>query len=185
MTGNVAKIGLQGYMSQLQRHPLRTKAITSGVLSAISDIVAQKLSGIQKLQTRRILLKLLLGCAYVAPFRHYFHMLLDKIFKGKTDTKTVAKKVAIEQLAVFPLNTILIMIYYGCIVDGRPWTQVKRKIRTDFLSLQLTAWTSGLAFGWINHKYVPLELRVVYQSLLAFCWGVFMTLRTIMVPIKP
>lgn len=33
------------------------QAITAGVLSAISDIVAQKLTGIQKLQLRRLLLK--------------------------------------------------------------------------------------------------------------------------------
>ncbi|KAJ0813734.1 hypothetical protein HanPSC8_Chr17g0777001 [Helianthus annuus] len=33
------------------------RAITAGVLSAISDIVSQKLSCIQKLQIRRILLK--------------------------------------------------------------------------------------------------------------------------------
>ncbi|KAL3596129.1 hypothetical protein D5086_007766 [Populus alba] len=33
------------------------QAITTGVLSAVSDIVAQKLSGIQKLQIKRILLK--------------------------------------------------------------------------------------------------------------------------------
>ncbi|KAH9749597.1 peroxisomal membrane protein pmp22 [Citrus sinensis] len=55
--GSIAKKGLQQYLIQLQQHPLRTKAITAGVLSAISDIVAQKLTGIQKLQLRRLLLK--------------------------------------------------------------------------------------------------------------------------------
>ena len=33
------------------------QAITAAVLSAISDIVSQKLSGIQKLQLKRLLLK--------------------------------------------------------------------------------------------------------------------------------
>uniref|UniRef100_A0A2P2KN92 Peroxisomal membrane protein PMP22 n=1 Tax=Rhizophora mucronata TaxID=61149 RepID=A0A2P2KN92_RHIMU len=62
--GSLAKKGLNQYLLQLQRHPLRTKAITAGVLSAISDIVAQKLSGIEKLQFRRLLLKV------VKPFSH-------------------------------------------------------------------------------------------------------------------
>lgn len=35
----------------------------------------------------------LLGFAYLGPFGHFFHMLLDKLFKGKKDSKTVAKKV--------------------------------------------------------------------------------------------
>ncbi|KAL3628595.1 hypothetical protein CASFOL_027641 [Castilleja foliolosa] len=50
---SIAKKGLQQYLGQLQKHPLRTKVLTAGVLSAISDIVAQKLSGIQKLQLKR------------------------------------------------------------------------------------------------------------------------------------
>lgn len=58
--GSVAKKGLQQYLAQLQQHPLRTKMITAGVLSATSDIVAQKLSGFQKLQLKRLLLKVVL-----------------------------------------------------------------------------------------------------------------------------
>ena len=33
------------------------------------------------------------GVAYLGPFGHFLHILLDKLFKGKKDTKTVAKKV--------------------------------------------------------------------------------------------
>uniref|UniRef100_A0A251RLZ6 Putative mpv17/PMP22 n=1 Tax=Helianthus annuus TaxID=4232 RepID=A0A251RLZ6_HELAN len=68
------------------------QAIIVGVLSAISDIVSQKLSGIQKLQIRRLLLKVLFGFSYLGPFGHYYHILLDKLFKGKKDSTTVAKK---------------------------------------------------------------------------------------------
>ncbi|XP_021598496.1 peroxisomal membrane protein PMP22 isoform X2 [Manihot esculenta] len=115
--GSVAKKGLQQYLLQLQHHPLRTKAITAGVLSAISDIVAQKLSGIQKLQLRRLLLKVLFGFAYLGPFGHFLHTILDKMFKGKKDTNTVAKKVALEQLTSSPWNNMLFMIYYGVVVE--------------------------------------------------------------------
>ncbi|KAE9452738.1 hypothetical protein RHGRI_004376 [Rhododendron griersonianum] len=115
--GSIAKKGLQQYLFQLQHHPLRTKAITAGVLSAISDIVAQKLSGIQKLQLRRLLLKVVFGFAYLGPFGHFLHILLDKLFKGKKDTKTVAKKVALEQLTSSPWNNFLFMVYYGLVVE--------------------------------------------------------------------
>ncbi|KAL3642378.1 hypothetical protein CASFOL_013193 [Castilleja foliolosa] len=91
--GSVAKKGLQQYLGQLQKRPLRTKVLTAGVLSAISDIVAQKRSGIQKLQLKRTFTQSeIFGAAYLGPFGHFYHMMLDKIFKGKKDTKTVAKK---------------------------------------------------------------------------------------------
>ena len=38
----------------------------------------------------------LFGFAYLGPFGHFFHMLLDKFFKGKRDPKTVAKKVLLK-----------------------------------------------------------------------------------------
>ncbi|KAF2304952.1 hypothetical protein GH714_000696 [Hevea brasiliensis] len=126
--GSVAKKGLQQYLLQLQHHPLRTKAITAGLLSAISDIVAQKLSGIQKLQLRRLLLKVLFGFAYLGPFGHFLHIILDKMFKGKKDTKTVAKKVVLEQLTSSPWNNMLFMIYYGVIVEIKLMTAIRPSI---------------------------------------------------------
>ncbi|KAL0286196.1 UNVERIFIED_CONTAM: Peroxisomal membrane protein PMP22 [Sesamum angustifolium] len=171
--GSVAKKGLQQYLIQLQQHPLRTKVITAGVLSAISDIVAQKLSGIQKLQIKRLLLKVLFGAAYLGPLGHYFHMLLDKIFKGKKDTKTVAKKVVLEQLTISPWNNMIFMIYYGFIIEGRPWIHVKSKIKKEYPTVQYTAWSFWPVVGWVNHQYIPLQFRVIVQSVVACFCGLF------------
>ncbi|KAL7142806.1 hypothetical protein ABFS83_08G149100 [Erythranthe nasuta] len=137
-------------MGSLQQHPLRTKVITAGILSAISDIVAQKLSGIKKLQIKRLLLKLLFGSAYLGPFGHYFHIMLDKIFKGKKDKTTVAKKVMLEQLTSSPWNNMVFMLYYGLVVE---------------------------VVGWINHQYVPLQSRVIVQSVVACFWAIFLNLK--------
>ncbi|KAL5578784.1 hypothetical protein UlMin_011226 [Ulmus minor] len=175
--GSLAKKGLQQYMMQLQQHPLRTKAITAGVLSAISDIVSQKLTGIQKIQLRRLILKVVFGAAYLGPFGHYFHILLDKLFKGKKDTKTVGKKVLFDQLTASPWNNLTFMLYYGLVVEGRPWHQVKSKVKTDYPKVQLTSWMFWPIVGWINFQYLPLQLRVVFQSFVGFCWGIFLNLR--------
>uniref|UniRef100_A0A6N2KHJ7 Peroxisomal membrane protein PMP22 n=1 Tax=Salix viminalis TaxID=40686 RepID=A0A6N2KHJ7_SALVM len=151
--GSVAKKGLQQYMLQLQHHPLRTKAITAGVLSALSDIVSQKLSGIQKLQIKRILLKVLFGFGYLGPFGHFLHILLDKLFKGKKDTATVAKKVAVEQLTASPWNNLVFMVYYGMVIDGRPWSQVKTKLKKEYPAVQFTSWTFWPVVGCITCTY--------------------------------
>ncbi|KAJ4838752.1 Peroxisomal membrane protein pmp22 [Turnera subulata] len=175
--GSIAKKGLQQYLLQLHHHPLRTKAITAGVLSAISDIAAQKLTGIKKLQLRRLLLKVLFGFAYLGPFGHFLHILLDKIFKGKKDTKTVAKKVTLEQLTSSPWNNLVFMIYYGLVIEGRPWTHVKAKVRKDYPSVQFTSWTFWPVVSWVNHQYVPLQFRVIFQSIIACGWGIFLNLQ--------
>ncbi|XP_038985226.1 peroxisomal membrane protein PMP22-like [Phoenix dactylifera] len=175
--GEIAKKGWEQYMRQLQLHPLRTKAITAGVLAGVSDSVAQKLSGIQRLQLRRLLLKVLFGFAYGGPFGHFLHKLLDIIFKGKKDKKTVAKKVLLEQMTSSPWNNLLFLLYYGLIVERRPWPQVKDKVKKDYPSVQLTSWMFWPVVGWINHQYMPLQLRVVFHSFVACCWGIFLNLR--------
>ncbi|XP_058072352.1 peroxisomal membrane protein PMP22-like isoform X1 [Magnolia sinica] len=106
----------------------------------ISDTVSQKLSGFRTIQFRRLLLKVVFGFAYGGPFGHFLHKLMDMIFKGKKDSKTVAKKVLLEQLTSSPWNNLFFLIYYGLIVEGRPWPQVKYKIKKDYLSVQLTSW---------------------------------------------
>ncbi|XP_023003050.1 peroxisomal membrane protein PMP22 isoform X2 [Cucurbita maxima] len=114
---SLAKKAFEKYVSQLYQHPLRTKVITSGVLVAINDVTSQKLIGIQKLQLRRILLKVLYGCLYLGPFGHFLHQILDKIFQGKRDSKTVAKKVLVEQLTSSPLSHFVFLVYYGLIIE--------------------------------------------------------------------
>ncbi|GER44923.1 peroxisomal membrane 22 kDa family protein, partial [Striga asiatica] len=190
---SVGKMGLQKYLLQLQQHPLRTKVITAGILSAISDIVAQKLSGLPRLQLKRLLLKVIFGAAYLGPFGHFFHIALDKIFRGRKDKKTVAKKVVLEQLTSSPWNNLLFMLYYGFVIEatklvrqfsdlilmkfylhlhsitctGRPWIHVKSKIKKEYPTVQYTAWTFWPVVGWVNHQYVPLQFRVIVQSVVA------------------
>ncbi|KAL7209876.1 hypothetical protein ACSBR1_031444 [Camellia fascicularis] len=173
----IIKEGWNKYLLQLQVHPLRTKAITSGVLIGSSDIIAQKIAGVKKLQFRRVLLLMLYGLLYSGPFGHFFHKLMDMIFRGKKGNKTVAKKVLLEQLTSSPWNNILFMMYYGLVVEGRPWGSVKSKVGKDYPSVQLTAWKFWPVVGWINYQYMPLQFRVLFHSFVASCWAVFLNLR--------
>ncbi|CAN4116661.1 unnamed protein product [Withania somnifera] len=175
--GSIAKNGLQKYLIQLQQHPLRTKAITAAVLSAISDIVSQKITGIKRLQMRRLLLKVLFGFAYLGPFGHFLHLLLDKLFKGKKDSPTVAKKVLLEQVTSSPWNNLLFMIYYGLVIESRPWIQVRSNIKKEYPKVQYTSWTFWPLVSWINHQYVPLQFRVIFASIVACGWWNFLNLR--------
>ncbi|KAJ3686448.1 hypothetical protein LUZ61_015612 [Rhynchospora tenuis] len=182
--GEIVKKGWSKYMLQLQLHPLRTKMITAGVLAGISDSVAQKLSGFSKIDLRRLLLKMLFGFAYGGPCGHFVHKVLDSIFRGKRDKKTVAKKVLIEQLTLSPCTHLLFLFYYGLVAERRPWSEVKIRVRKQYPSVQVTAWMFWPIIGWINHLYMPLQLRVIFHSFVACCWGIFLNLRARTVTLK-
>ncbi|RVW71822.1 Peroxisomal membrane protein PMP22 [Vitis vinifera] len=159
-------------------------AITAGVLVGCSDVIAQKISGIKRLQLRRLILMMLYGFAYSGPFGHFLHKLMDIIFRGKKDNTTVAKKVVLEQLTSSPWNNMFFMMYYGLVVEGRGWGLVKNKVRKDYPSVQLTAWKFWPIVGWVNYQYMPLQFRVVFHSFVASCWAIFLNLKARSVAIK-
>ncbi|CAB4306507.1 unnamed protein product [Prunus armeniaca] len=111
--GSIEKKGLQQYLLQHQHQHQRlitkpSNAVNweflvipsfliptgnySGVLSAISDIVSRNSETSVKTSASRSRSGKLFGAVYLGPFGHFLHLLLDKIFKGKKDSKTVAKK---------------------------------------------------------------------------------------------
>jgi len=166
------------YLLSLQRYPLRTKAITAGVLAGSADIVAQKLAGAKKLQFKRASLLMLWGLCYSGPFGHFFHKFMDKLFPAARDSKTIVSKVIVEQLTASPWNNFLFMTYLAMVVEGRPWNSVKSHLKANYPSVQLNAWRFWPLVGLINYKYLPIQLRVLFHNLAAVCWGVFLILRS-------
>ncbi|XP_078148131.1 peroxisomal membrane protein PMP22-like [Carex rostrata] len=173
----VVKDAWSAYLKQLQLNPLRTKAITSGVLAGSSDVIAQKIAGNKKIQLRRLFLIMLYGFAYAGPFGHFLHKFMEIIFKGKKGKETTAKKVLLEQLTTSPWNNMFFMAYYGLVVERRPFSQVKSKIKNDYPTVQLTSWKLWPIVSWINYQYIPLQLRVLFHSFIASCWAVFLNLK--------
>ncbi|XP_022761155.1 peroxisomal membrane protein PMP22 [Durio zibethinus] len=181
---DIAQEAWRKYLIQLQAHPLRTKAITAGVLAGCSDLIAQKISGVRRLQLRRLLLIMLYGFAYSGPFGHFLHKLMDAIFRGKKGSKTVAKKVLLEQLTSSPWNNFFFMMYYGLVVEGRPSGLVRSKVRKDYPTVQLTAWKFWPIVGWINYQYMPQQFRVLFHSFVVSCWAIFLNLKARSIAIK-
>ncbi|THU61310.1 hypothetical protein C4D60_Mb07t21950 [Musa balbisiana] len=173
----IVTVAWQRYLQQLQAHPLRTKAITSGVLAGCSDAIAQKISGVKRLQLRRMFLLMLYGFVYAGPFGHFLHKFMERLFKGKKGKDTVAKKVLLEQLTASPWNNMFFMMYYGLVLEGRSFGLVRRKIRKDYPSVQMTSWKFWPIVGCINYQYMPLQLRVLFHSFIASCWAVFLNLK--------
>ena len=86
----------QLYLQRLESHPLLTKSLTTGVLSSVSDVVAQllkkpRLSATSsktkfQLDTESILLQFTNGTLIRGPLLHYWHSLLNRLFQ-KWDRK--------------------------------------------------------------------------------------------------
>lgn len=180
---DIVKEAWRKYLIQLQVHPLRTKAITAGVLAGCSDAIAQKISGVKRLQLKRLLLLMLFDFGYGVPFGHFLNKFLDAIFKGR-DNKSVAKKVLLEQLIFSPWINFLFMTYFGLVVEGKPWGSVMKKVRKDYPAVQFASWKVWPTVAWVNFQYVPQQFRELFFSLVASCWAIFINLKAESAAIK-
>eukprot|EP00897_Mesotaenium_endlicherianum_P002764 jgi/Mesen1/2515/ME000016S01862 len=174
---NVLAVAWHKYLRQLRQRPLETKAITSGVLAGVSDILAQKLAGGKELQMRRTVLMALFGAVYGGPSAHFVHRLLDRLFAPKGDFLSVAKKVVVEQLTYGPLCNILLMAYISLVVEGRSWHLTRRKLEKDYASVQLNGWKVWPLAALINYRYVPIQFRVLFVNIVGIFWSTFLILR--------
>ncbi|KAF3341132.1 Peroxisomal membrane protein PMP22 [Carex littledalei] len=165
----IASKAWAGYVRSLNSHPLPTKAVTAGVLTGLSDAIAQKLSGNKHIQIKRLLSMFLTGLLYMGPFDHFLHKLLDKLFHGNKK-ETIAKKVFVQEFIISPINTALFLTFYGKVVEGKSLSAVKDKVKRDLPSIQFASWRFWPFVAWFNYQFVPMQLRVLFMNTIGVGW---------------
>jgi peroxisomal membrane protein 2 len=99
----------------LHKHPLRTKAATSGLLAGCSDLAPQKLSGAKKLQLRRsLLISVVVEQLTFGPWNNFLFMLyMGLVIDGrpwhlvKNKLKTDYLLVQLSAWRVWPLVSVI------------------------------------------------------------------------------
>ncbi|KAF9677747.1 hypothetical protein SADUNF_Sadunf08G0139600 [Salix dunnii] len=147
---DVAKEAWRKYLIQLQVNPLRTKALTSGVVAGLGEALAQKISGSKKIELRKLLL---------------FSIKEWKFFNLSGFVRPI-DFLSLQQPA-----------FHALLWPGRTWALVKDKIKKDFAPVQFAAWKVGPMVAWVNNQFVPLELRVIFQCFVGLCWTIFLNLK--------
>lgn len=94
----------QAYLRQLQTNPLRTKMLTSGVLSGLQELLASYLAhDVGKhghYFSSRIPKMSLYGMFISAPLGHVLIGILQKIFAGRTSLKAKILQILVSNLIV-------------------------------------------------------------------------------------
>lgn len=177
MAVTLIKFAWTKYLNELHERPLATKGMTAGFLALLSDLLAQRLSGSRSLMLRRSLLMGLYGLLYVGPSAHFVHKFLDYVFEGRKDMNTAIKKVALEQLSYGPFCNVMAISYISAVVEGRSWSQTGRKLMATWPTVQRNGWKLWPMVCLINHKYVPLQFRVLFTNIVAVFWSTFLILQ--------
>jgi len=175
LTRGGAVPGWAAYNEALDKNPLTAKAFTSLVGWFLGDLLAQLFivkSGV--LDIRRLITLSAFGFLYHGPSGHYFYNWLDSKIPGN-DSKTVATKVAIDQILWCPIFMTVFFTYLG-LCAGDSFSTIGNKIKTDLFSACQGSWKVWPLVHAVNFKFISTKHRLVFINGVQIAFNMFLSL---------
>ncbi|CEM18202.1 unnamed protein product [Vitrella brassicaformis CCMP3155] len=174
------------YLSLLSDYPLRTKSLTCGVLSAVSDLLSQYLIQtkhhvpVEKMVfTRKSAQRqFVIGLIVRGPVLHYWFGWVERLFQKwpPQGSKTVLTKVVFDQLVFAPFFLALNFVVVG-LAEGRSPQAIARELQSRLFDV----WKKNVCLwpivGLIQYRYVPPKLRVFVGNLVSVFWTAYLLSR--------
>ncbi|PLB51255.1 integral membrane protein 25D9-6 [Aspergillus steynii IBT 23096] len=183
LTGGNSETGyLALYLRQLQSNPLRTKMLTSGVLSGLQEIlaswIAHDVSKHGHYFSARVPKMLLYGMFISAPLGHFLVGILQKIFAGRTSLKAKILQILVSNLVVSPIQNAVYLTSMAVIAGARTLHQVRATVRAGFMPVMKVSWvTSPIALAFAQ-KFLPEHTWVPFFNIIGFIIGTYVNTHT-------
>ncbi|PIA64996.1 hypothetical protein AQUCO_00100456v1 [Aquilegia coerulea] len=173
------------YQNCLHVHPYKTQIISSGILWAAGDMIAQTVSHntkkdlVQyqgadeefKINWRRVASTSLFGFGFIGPVGHVWYEGLDRLIRGRlqlqpNSLRFVASKVGIDGVLFGPLYILTFFSYMG-LASGKSIAVVKEDVKRDFLPALGVGAVIAPLFQVINFRYIPVRYQLTFVN--GFC----------------
>ncbi|KAJ7596893.1 hypothetical protein C8J56DRAFT_918586 [Mycena floridula] len=175
------------YLSELNSHPLRTKAITSGLLCFLQELLGSRLAGVPVSPTpKNAPIQRALALAHIdakaakmalygflvsAPLSHYLTGVVQKIFAGRTSTGAKVGHLLASNLVVAPIQTAVYLASLAVINGARTTDTVMKTIKGGFMTVLKVTWVASPLALVFAQKFLPMELWVPFFNLVGFAVG--------------
>ncbi|KZT72774.1 hypothetical protein DAEQUDRAFT_722393 [Daedalea quercina L-15889] len=177
---------LAAYLANLAAHPLRTKAITSGVLQFIQEVLATHLAGVParkvpkdapfyahaKIESKAPKMTLY-GMLVSAPMSHILVGLTQKMFAGKTDLAAKIGQLLVSNLIVAPIQITVYLSSTAVINGARTVDDVRKTVKAGFMNALRMTWMTLPLTIVIAQRYLAPELWVPFINLVQFITGTY------------
>ncbi|KAG2211675.1 hypothetical protein INT47_008772 [Mucor saturninus] len=170
---NNSKSFLAWYLSNLAVSPLRTKACTSGVLSGLQELTAQKLSGAKNFD-KRIIQMAAYGLFVSGPLNHFLYEIMNKVFAGKTGSSVKIGQLLFSNLIISPIMNSVYLTAMAIMAGVRSPAQLKANIKKGLLPMQKVSWIISPLSMTFAQKFLAPTTWVPFFNLLAFVFGTYM-----------
>ena len=186
----------RSYLRILDRFPLRTQMVQTGIIMGAGDALSQKvIEKKPKYDFERTVRFTAIGFFFVAPTIRVWYLTLEKWFGAGVTISTTLKKVGTDQLFFAPLFSAAIISTIGTSqaiskaimsepgnkrydIVKKDIVQVGHKLQRDYTDVVLTGWTIWPATQLINFYLVPFLVRPLIVSVVALFWNTYLAWKT-------
>eukprot|EP01112_Ceratiomyxa_fruticulosa_P010589 TRINITY_DN2811_c0_g1_i1.p1 TRINITY_DN2811_c0_g1~~TRINITY_DN2811_c0_g1_i1.p1 ORF type:complete len:217 (-),score=47.88 TRINITY_DN2811_c0_g1_i1:122-772(-) len=168
---------LQTYLRLLNSNPVLTKMVTMTTLMAAGDVMAQKIENRQTnkpVDFVRTLRFAGVGFCFSGPLLHLWYKALEKYVGGGNSTSSVVKKILLDQLVFTPPSFMGFVAVLGTL-EGKKPEQIVNKIQQDMWNVLKVNWIIWPAAQYINFRFVPVDLRVLFVGAISLGWNSFLS----------
>ncbi|XP_041079062.1 peroxisomal membrane protein 2-like [Polyodon spathula] len=170
---------LQQYLLLLKKYPILTKSVTSGILSALGNLLSQGLQRRGKGSNLREGLEwggparfAVYGLCVTGPVSHYFYQYLELLVHSSA-SHCVLKRLLLDRL-IFSPAFLLVFFLAMNFLEGKSWAAFQKRVKTEYWSALKMNWKVWTPFQFININYVPVQFRVLFANLVALFWYAYL-----------
>ncbi|EMC94402.1 hypothetical protein BAUCODRAFT_124035 [Baudoinia panamericana UAMH 10762] len=166
---------LRWYQARLASRPLLTQSITTAVLFATGDTMAQQ--GVERRGfrnqdlNRTARMAFYGGCIFGPAATTWFGLLQSRVrFPGRPNLEIVAR-VAADQ-CIFASTNLFVFLSTMAVLEG---TDPKKKLESTYWNALSKNW---MVWPWVqftNFKFVPLEHRVLVVNVVSLGWNCYLS----------
>ena len=191
----------KSYLRILDRFPLRTQIVQTGIIMGAGDALSQiSIEKQQKFEIDRTLRFAAIGSFFVAPTIRVWYLTLEKWFGSGVTISTTLKKVGTDQLFFAPIfsGAIISVIGVSQAISNLVMTKqdkdtkhhafkgdllkVSHNLKRDYADIVITGWTIWPATQLMNFYLVPFLVRPLVVSIVALFWNTYLAWKTNQMP---
>ncbi|XP_003451697.1 peroxisomal membrane protein 2 [Oreochromis niloticus] len=172
---------LQQYLVLLKKYPILTKSVTSGILSALGNLLSQFVEARKKAQKGAPVSNIdaagaaryaIYGLLITGPVSHLFYQLME-VWIPTTDQFCVVKRLLLDRL-IFAPGFLLLFYFVMNILEAKGWTDFEKKMRRSYWTALKMNWKVWTPFQFINVNFVPVQFRVLFANMIALFWYAYL-----------
>ena len=173
----IPKDNWDNYMMALEQTPIQVKALTSGTVYVIGDILSQLIgkTSLGELDRVRTLRSGMAGLLLHGPLSHQWYIISDNLFEYLkiTDWWSVFPKVAVDQLFWGPIWNGTYVTFIG-LLQSKKIQEVFEEVKSTCVPLMTSGFKLWIPTHLVTYGLIPQENRLLWVDTVEILWCIIL-----------